>query len=184
MIDQILNFSAIEAGDVALILEVVSMHKIIVQIMEFMNPIAEQRGIKLLCDCPKNIIISTDVTKLRQIVVNLVGNGIKFTQHGTVLIRVDDGGDDIALHVEDTGIGIPVEFQDRIFEKFWQVKQGLTRNVGGAGLGLTIVKRFTELLGGEIYVNSVPTSNGVSGSTFTIKLPKNLPLVHVETISK
>lgn len=116
--------------------------------------------------------VELDVVRMRQILFNLVGNAIKFTDQGWVTIRVfgspnQDGTWRLIVEVEDTGIGIPADQLDAIFEAFQQVEGQNTRKYGGTGLGLTICKRLTELMGGTITVRSVVGS----GSVFTVLLP-------------
>jgi signal transduction histidine kinase len=113
--------------------------------------------------------ITTDRSKLNQIVLNLVANAIKFTPDGgTIVLRARRFGDAIEIEVEDTGIGIPEDELDRIFDEFHQVDGSLSREYGGVGLGLTLVKRLLGLLGGDITV----TSTVGRGSTFRVKLPR------------
>jgi PAS domain S-box-containing protein len=178
MIDTLLDFSGIEAGNVTVKPEVVNVNKLVTQVFEMMRPLSLQKNLQFDITCPKRLVMSTDPQKLRQILINLVGNSIKFTPQGRISIVVQEKNEKIAFRVSDTGIGIPPEAQDRVFEKFWQVRQGLTRNVGGAGLGLAIVKKFVELLGGDVYLNSIEQLAGdtrPSGSTFTVILASNMP---------
>jgi len=113
--------------------------------------------------------ITTDRSKLNQIVLNLLANAIKFTPDGgTIVLRARRFGDAIEIEVEDTGIGIPEEELDRIFDEFHQVDGSMSREYGGVGLGLTLVKRLLFLLGGEITV----TSTLGRGSTFCVRLPQ------------
>ena len=118
-----------------------------------------------------------DAGRIRQIVTNLVGNAVKFTDKGEVIVQVDcaeadhpsGNDDDCLLHfsVRDTGIGIPADKQERIFERFTQADASTTRNYGGTGLGLTISKHFCTMLGGDITVTSEPGK----GSTFSLLFP-------------
>lgn len=186
MIDQIMDFSGIEAGKIQVRAEVISVSKIIKEVLELVRPLMIDKQLKLVTNVDKFLLMSTDPQKLRQVLINLTTNAIKFTQKGTVLIDVFSRGDEVVFQVCDTGIGIPSQYQEKIFEQFWQVKQGLTRNVGGAGLGLTICKRFVCALGGEIQIKSVCIedvylNDGLTpGSTFTIILPSNMPQSQVE----
>jgi signal transduction histidine kinase len=112
--------------------------------------------------------LETSPVKLRQILLNLVSNALKFTEHGDVTVSARRAGaDHLVFAVKDTGIGIPAEMQERIFEAFYQVDGGYTRKEGGTGLGLSIVHQLTTLLGGKVELTSVPGQ----GSTFRIILP-------------
>jgi signal transduction histidine kinase len=109
----------------------------------------------------------TDQGKLKQILMNLLSNAVKFTEMGTVTVRTRRRGDVITIAVADTGIGIPRDAQEVVFEEFRQVDSGSTRQYSGTGLGLTISRRLARLMGGDIEVQSTV---GV-GSTFTVSLP-------------
>lgn len=131
---------------------------------------AREKGIEFMLDpsFPKEEIrLNTDETKLRQIIVNLVGNSIKFTEKGFVELGVRKIDDTIQFHVRDTGIGISPLHRDKIFERFRQVESCLTRKYGGNGLGLAITKSLVELLGGKLWMESEEGK----GSTFYFTLP-------------
>jgi signal transduction histidine kinase len=133
---------------------------------------AAQHGLTLVIEEPEpSLTMSVDGRKLRQILVNLLSNAVKYTERGEVRVRARAMDGVLSLAVRDTGIGIDPAHHPRIFEPFWQVDQGLTRKVGGTGLGLTIVQRLTKLLGGDITVDSTPGH----GSTFTVRLPVSVP---------
>jgi signal transduction histidine kinase len=114
----------------------------------------------------------TDPRKVRQILLNLLSNAVKFTDAGSVALRVRAGAspaEPIEFEVADTGIGIPAEHLEHIFDPFWQVEQkSTTRRVGGTGLGLSVVRRLAELLGGDVSVRS----EAERGSTFTVRVPR------------
>jgi signal transduction histidine kinase len=118
------------------------------------EPAARARGLHLVCEMPDQLQIHSDESKLRQILINLLGNAVKFTTEGCVTLRVSAWRGNALFEVEDTGIGIAPEDMERIFERFWQVDQGSTRSYGGTGLGLTVSRRLTELLGGRLTVES------------------------------
>jgi signal transduction histidine kinase len=111
--------------------------------------------------------MTSDIDKARQILVNLLGNAVKFTDKGRVTLRLTRGPRAVRMEVRDTGIGIPEEELPRLFRPFAQVDTGLTRRHGGTGLGLYIARRLAALLGGHIEVESV----AAVGSTFTLVLP-------------
>jgi signal transduction histidine kinase len=108
--------------------------------------------------------------KLKQILHNLINNGIKFTDQGSVTVsaKMEDGGEKVAFAVSDTGIGMSQPVQQIIFNKFYQLDSSETRRYGGVGLGLHMAKTLTELLGGNIKVESTPGE----GSTFTVSIPR------------
>jgi len=115
------------------------------------------------------LVIDTDEAKLRQALVNLMGNAVKFTDHGYVRLRVSRPADEdrVRFTVEDSGPGIPAEYLERIFEAFWQIDQSASRRAGGVGLGLHVTRGIVRSLGGDISVHSTPSE----GSAFTIRLP-------------
>lgn len=120
---------------------------------------------------PVSLSLDSDRRKIRQILVNLVTNAIKFTREGSVTLTLERAGDDVVYRVRDTGAGIAVEDRERIFEPFWQVERQTTRVTGGTGLGLSVTRRLVALLGGNISVESEVGR----GSTFVVHLP-SLPL--------
>src|SRR5205085_11249817 len=133
------------------------------------QPLAEQKGLRLTTSLPREPIrMTSDIDKSRQILVNLLGNAVKFTDAGTIAVRVrHQGTDAVRIEIRDPGIGIPEEELARLFRPFAQVDTGLTRRHGGTGLGLYISRRLATMLGGHIEVASQP---GV-GSTFSVVLP-------------
>jgi len=184
IINDILDFSKIESGKLELEHHPFELHTCIEEALDLLGPKAAEKKLDLaytVDDAIPKILVS-DVTRLRQILVNLIGNAVKFTHQGEVLIEVTPvtrGGDDMAesdthadarvseewlLHfsVRDTGIGIAVDRQNRLFKSFQQVDASTTRHYGGTGLGLAICKRLTELLGGKIWVES----DAGKGATF------------------
>jgi len=134
---------------------------------------ASAKGLELIVDCIPSVpfLLRGDPGRIRQIIMNLVGNAIKFTHEGYVDLRIahrlaDDGGVMLEINVEDTGIGIPADRLDRLFQSFSQVDSSTTRYYGGTGLGLSIVKRLVELMGGEVRVRSEVGA----GSCFSVSL--------------
>jgi signal transduction histidine kinase len=127
-----------------------------------------RRGWTFVLDAPDvRLELFTDVGKARQVLINLCGNAIKYTEAGEVRLRVRDGGQRVTFDVQDTGIGISPEHQSRVFERFWQVDGASTRANGGLGIGLAAARQYARLLGGDIDVDSEPGE----GSTFSFWLP-------------
>ena len=168
VINDILDFSKIEAGKLTLDPIEIDLHDNIGEVMKTLALRAHQKGLELLChfapDVPDAVVADPD--RLRQILVNLTGNAIKFTEKGEILIsvRVDSRGDDFAiLHftVADTGIGIHQNKQARIFEAFTQADGTSTRRYGGTGLGLAISSQLVAMMNGRIWVESEPEKGSV-----------------------
>jgi len=174
LINDILDFSRIEAGQ--LLLEEISfdLREVVEESAELLAPRAAEKGLDLVLryvpGTPRFVV--GDPARIRQVVLNLVGNAVKFTQEGHVVLRVESGGDDeeatgVRIAVEDTGIGIRPDHLARIFEKFEQADTSTTRRYGGTGLGLAICRELVGLMEGELGADSEP---GV-GSTFHLTLP-------------
>jgi len=113
------------------------------------------------------ILIESDETKIRQVLVNFIGNSIKFTENGFIELGISRTATHVQFHVKDTGIGIPEAYHDKIFERFRQVETAHTRKYGGNGLGLAISKSLVELLGGTIWMESEVGK----GSSFNFSIP-------------
>lgn len=130
---------------------------------------ATRKGLQFFVNVPNDpIFCETDSGKFRQILLNLIGNAIKFTENGSVTIQLRATDQHLVLSIRDTGIGIPLDLQDRIFEPFFRVDGGLTRRRDGAGLGLAITHELVDLLEGTIKVKSTPGE----GSEFEVRLPR------------
>ena len=159
IINDILDFSKIESGYMELELEPFSVHECIESTLDLFAPRASQKGLELLYEVADGVPseIRGDVTRVRQILVNLVGNAIKFTEQGEVEISVRPvRTGELVFSVRDTGVGIPPEAHDRIFRSFSQADSSTTRKYGGTGLGLAICKRLAEMMGGRIWFGSKP----------------------------
>ena len=169
LITSILDISKIEAGRVRLVLSEVEPAQIMRDAVATLLPLARKKGLKVSCEPGSLPRLMADRDKLRQCLVNLCSNAVKFTPAGgTITVRGETvGADWLAVHVTDTGIGIAEEHLSKVFDVFYQVDGSSTREYGGAGLGLAIVRSFVEAHGGEIQVRSIP--NG--GSTFSLVLP-------------
>ena len=173
IINDILDFSKIEAGLLELDEHSFDFRKVSEQVMKSLAVRAHQKDLELLSEISPEVpnLLILDSTRLRQILINLVGNAIKFTADGEVALKVgvdSQSGGDVVLHIEvsDTGIGIPKSKQKAIFESFSQADTTTTREFGGTGLGLSITTFLVSLMGGKIWVESEVGS----GSTFHITL--------------
>ncbi|WP_447855687.1 response regulator [Enterobacter sp. WI-ESBL-E8] len=171
IINDILDFSRIEAGKVELEAEPVSVRPFIQSLIRPHMPGASEKGIELLVDIAPDVpdVLIVDGARLRQILTNLLGNALKFTHHGEVILVVEPGDSEShwRFRVRDSGIGIPADKQKAIFEAFSQADNSTTRRYGGTGLGLTISARLVAAMGGELTVTSEPGK----GSEFSFFLP-------------
>jgi signal transduction histidine kinase/CheY-like chemotaxis protein len=175
VINDILDISKLEAGKAELEPQTLSLLSVIERSIEVLLPKAQEKGLEISCDISENIpeAMISDPTRIRQIMFNLLGNAIKFTDDGYIAIkaRLIDVGEAATKHIEisvkDTGIGIPKAAHDKLFTKFSQADASTTREYGGTGLGLAICKQLSELLGGSIRLES---SEG-EGSTFSFSFP-------------
>jgi signal transduction histidine kinase len=166
VIEDILSFSRLEAGSERVRIADTDVVTVIDEALAMVRSALEEKGLELTVAADRIRPLHTDAARLRQILLNLLGNAIKFTDGGGITVRAREVADGVAIEVEDTGVGIPPEHLDRVFEPFWQVDQGATRTVGGTGLGLAVTRRLVELLGGTITVASTPGR----GSRFTFTL--------------
>jgi signal transduction histidine kinase/DNA-binding response OmpR family regulator len=173
LINGILDLSKIEAGRMDIYLEQIYLTKLADEVRTIVEPLVVKNGSKLVTVCAPDIgSIRTDMTKLKQALINLLSNAAKFTKDGTVTLTVsrDDSGNGpsrISFAVSDSGIGMTEVQLGRLFQAFTQADSSTTRNYGGTGLGLTITRHFATMLGGTIDVTSKPGE----GSTFTMVLP-------------
>ncbi|MCX6614371.1 MAG: ATP-binding protein, partial [Acidobacteria bacterium] len=171
IVDDILSLSKVEAGKLTLEKTTVSIPALCENLVALFRPKAEAKGIQLsvaLEDSAPTQILS-DPQRLRQILLNLIGNAVKFTEQGHVLLRVnsDPAAQTICFHIEDTGLGIPKDKIATLFDPFVQADSSTTRRFGGSGLGLAIVHRFVEAMKGSIEIESEPGR----GSSFRVRFP-------------
>jgi signal transduction histidine kinase len=168
IIEEILTFSRIEAGKEEVNVENTDAVAVARGVCELFEPQALKKGLALHVSFPDTPVpLATDSMKLRQILINLVGNALKFTDEGHVALEVLVAEERVIFRVCDTGTGISPEHLDRIFDPFTQVDQSLTRAIGGTGLGLPVSRRLARLLGGDVTVESETGR----GATFTVWLP-------------
>lgn len=171
IINDVLDISRIEAGQVTLSKRAFSANKLISGIRKEYSLKASSKGIELKLAhqaSSQEIVVLSDETRIKQVLINFIGNALKFTESGYIEIGVKLIKNNIQFHVKDTGIGIDKEFHDKIFDRFRQVEASSTRKYGGNGLGLAITKNLAELLGGKIGLESEPDK----GSTFFFTLPE------------
>ena len=171
LINDILDLSRIEAGHLEMDLQAVDITAQVRATVGTLAPLAEAKGLDLHMRLPlpeDQPLVRCDVDRVRQILINLIGNAIKFTETGQVQVSIEDGRDKVAVHVTDTGVGIPEAVQDKVFQEFFQVDQSMARRRGGTGLGLAIASRLAHLMGGDIGLESVLGA----GSRFTLTLPR------------
>jgi two-component system sensor histidine kinase/response regulator len=177
VINDILDFSKLEAGKVVLEETSFEPSRLVDEVVDVFASTAEDKGLELIghCDMALPHRFLGDPTRLRQILLNLTSNALKFTRHGEIIVRItqdQEPGTDtdivpLRFEVTDTGIGIPAEKRDRLFDPFTQADASTTRTFGGTGLGLAISQRLTEAMGGRIGVDSSPGG----GSTFWCVVP-------------
>jgi signal transduction histidine kinase/CheY-like chemotaxis protein len=176
LINDLLDISKIENRNIALDEVTFSLEKLVAEVVSINAVQAGNRGIELVndYDCAKPLDVYGDPLRLKQVLTNVVGNAVKFTEKGSVTLRtrchLRDNNADLVIEIVDTGIGIPQDKLDSIFNEFYQVDASITRKYGGTGLGLSITKTLLDLMGGDITVTSVPGQ----GSVFTIMM--TLPL--------
>ena len=178
LINNVLDISKIEAGRMEIYAEKFDLHEMVFNLEAGVLPQIKKQGNTFNVTCPSDIgIVYTDMTKLRQVLFNLLSNAAKFTEQGTIALTVEraphpqSDEDWITFRIADTGIGMAPEEQERLFQPFMQADSSTTRRYGGTGLGLTISRRFCEMLGGTIDLESQKGR----GTLFTVYLPTSLP---------
>jgi PAS domain S-box-containing protein len=172
LIEEILTFSRLDAGREDLEISRLSPRELLAEVHAIIEPLATAKGLSFAMKhdgAPRKI--ETDARKLRQILLNLLGNAVKFTDEGEVAIEVRGDGSEVLFEVRDTGPGIAREDVGRLFEPFWQADQSHTRRSEGTGLGLAIAEQFVRLLGGSITVESP----AAGGAVFRVRLPDQAP---------
>ncbi|MBR9990797.1 MAG: GAF domain-containing sensor histidine kinase [Gemmatimonadetes bacterium] len=168
LIEEILSFARMEAGAEEVRLEPTGAADLIREAALRIEPLAESKGLAFEVDVQADdVTLYTDPAKARQILTNLLSNALKFTEKGSVTLRLRTEDGRALFDIIDTGIGIPKEQLDRIFDPFWQLEPSNTRRVGGTGLGLSVSRRYTRLLRGELTVRSNPED----GTHVTVSLP-------------
>ena len=168
LINGLLDLAKIEAGKMELNVEEVDLNDIAAEAMELVRPNADAKSISVRSLIPPQLpTVWADRARIRQILANMLANGVKFTERGSVTVSASAGDGWVTVSVKDTGVGITPEAQSYIFDEFRQADSSTTRKYGGTGLGLAISKRLVTLHGGRIWVDSEPGQ----GSTFHFTLP-------------
>ena len=168
LIDDILDLAKIEAGKMPLHIEEIRLREVVIEVAQQLEPMVRKKGLEVTYRVSDNsMLLHTDRTKLKQILLNLLSNAVKFTHVGWVRLEATRSDDFVRIVVSDSGIGIKSEHLDAIWEDFRQIDQSRTREFGGTGLGLSITRKLLERLGGKVQVES---TYGV-GTTFTVWLP-------------
>ena len=184
VINDVLDFSKIEAGKLEMNLIDFSLRELIEDVVELFANKAYEKGIKIYADMAFDVpeVINSDPQRLKQVLSNLVGNAVKFTEKGHVRLKavIEPGGKNFVLSIIDTGIGIDVIDQDKVFDSFAQADGSSTRKFSGTGLGLSIVKQLSKLLGGRVELESVLKS----GSEFRVIIPLSTIGAESKTVKK
>ena len=172
LINGILDLSKIEAGKMTVSLETFEIRAMLDELLHTVEPLAQTNDNTLTVNCAVDAgVMTADLTKTRQILLNLLSNAAKFTRAGTIVLdvqrRIGLDGPSIEFVVTDTGVGMTPEQTSKIFDPFTQADVTTTRKYGGTGLGLALVARFCRLMGGDVMVESEPNM----GSRFTVRLP-------------
>ncbi|MDQ3521464.1 MAG: ATP-binding protein, partial [Gemmatimonadota bacterium] len=168
LINEVLAFARIDAGREELEIDTVELYQLVRDTAAVVLPLAELKHLAFRLDLPDGAaLVHTDAPKVRQILLNLLSNSVKFTETGEVVLRARVDGEMIQLEVRDTGIGIPEDQMQNIFDPFWQAEQSTNRRAEGTGLGLSVMRQMVRLLGGEVLLDSMPGE----GTSFLVRLP-------------
>jgi signal transduction histidine kinase len=178
LINDVLDMAKIESGKMNLNFERFNLHEVLMDVVNIATPLARDKALalQLETEASPELEIEADHIRLRQVMINLVGNAIKFTEAGSVTIFTARQDGHIRVNVRDTGIGVLPEQAQMIFEEFGQVDTSTTRKTGGTGLGLPISRKLIELHGGQLWVESTGVRG--EGSTFIIELPATREAKH------
>jgi CheY-like chemotaxis protein len=169
LIEDLLDLSRIEAGKLDILNERFALAPLVESVVELLAPRAHEKGLEIASFVAPDVPAETigDGARLRQVLLNLAGNAVKFTKHGGVGLRLVRDAQDLVISVIDTGPGVPLDRHEAIFEDFEQGDDSVARQHGGTGLGLAISKRLVERMGGQLTL----TTSSVAGSTFALSLP-------------
>ncbi|MGC9361171.1 MAG: ATP-binding protein, partial [Anaerolineae bacterium] len=172
LVDDVLDLSQVDSGRVALTRSWIRAGELVHSAVEAVRGLFERKGLSVEVEIDdESLPLFVDATRIRQVIINLLGNAGRFTERGGVRVGLEQEGDEVIISVRDTGPGIPPDEQQRLFEPFYQAQSLLRGHKGGTGLGLSISKRFVEMHGGRIWLDSVVGE----GSTFSFALPLTVP---------
>jgi signal transduction histidine kinase len=171
LIEDILTYVRAEADRAGVRVAPVQTRELVEQAVSVLRPSFDQSAVELIIDAPVSVELQTDADRVRQILINLLTNALKFTPHGTVTLTVAIAEAGVRFTVTDTGIGIEKQHLEKVFQAFWQVEQSDTRRFAGSGLGLAVSRRLARQLGGDLFV----ASEVGQGSSFTLELPVQRP---------
>jgi hypothetical protein len=170
LINDVLDISKIEAGQLELSPSAFDLRPSLEKVVMLLAPLAKEKGLELQSEIAESVgVVTVDQRRLEQIIINLVNNAIKFTEKGSVRLSCRIDSSNCQVEVSDTGIGMPKEALETIFEPFRQIDYGLARKHEGTGLGLSICRKLLAMMGGSIRVESQPGQ----GSTFYVSFPAN-----------
>jgi signal transduction histidine kinase len=173
LIDEILTFARVDIGRERVRWESMSVNHTLTDAAALVQPMAADKKLRFVVELlDEDQAIQTDSTKLRQMLVNLLSNGIKFTDRGEVRLACAVNSSTLEVRIADTGVGIAAENIEDVFEPFWQAEQTATRKTGGTGLGLSVTRKLARLLGGDVTV----ASRMGAGTTFLLTLPMKAPV--------
>lgn len=168
LIDELLHYARLDAGHEEIELINVDVRAVLDDAAKLIEPVAQEKGLRVeLVLPPEPLIVHTDADKVRQVILNLLSNAVRYTQAGSIRLEAQRSNGEVRLCVHDTGVGIAEEHLPHVFEPFWQVDRSQRAHGGGTGLGLAVVKQVVELLGGRVAVRSIIGD----GSTFEVLLP-------------
>jgi heavy metal sensor kinase len=167
MVNDLILLSKYDAAQVQLNMVPLRLDLLIQDICNLFQILAEQKGIALNLDAAEEVMVTGDKVRLQQLFTNLIDNAIKYTAEGSIHVRLEKNKEDVLVKVQDTGIGIPSEEQEKIFKRFYRVDKSRSKETGGVGLGLSIAEWIVQAHHGKIEVHSKPNK----GSTFSVHLP-------------
>jgi signal transduction histidine kinase len=167
IVDELIHYAQLEAGQQQLEPRSVALHEMVEESVASIDSELRSKGLRFESRVPETIQMQVDAEKLRQVLLNLLTNAVRFTEEGSIGVEAEERDDGVRIEVRDTGIGISEEHHQQIFEPFWQVEHANTRKYGGTGLGLSLSRRLARAMGGDIEVRS----EAGTGSTFVLLLP-------------
>lgn len=167
LVDDLLNVSRIEQGRLKIELQIIDPVVVVREVLDELKVEADKKNIVLSCECTDNYLIKADTTKLKQVLVNIIGNAVKYTMTGSVKVKFSIKKDWLEIRTIDTGIGMSAPEREKLFQKFYRIKNDKTKNIVGTGLGLWITRELVALMSGQIYIDSI---EGV-GTQVSISFP-------------